>query len=1103
LLAKRVKRTAEDVEEGNEPVWSVASAQFLQPKSKTGFVGLSNQGATCYLNSLIQTLYMTPELRSALYAWTYDPQFDGPEERCIPLHLQRLFLRLQFGSAAIVDTKELTTSFGWSGGQAFQQHDVQELLRKLFEALDVCLTRGATAIRSKSNVSSNATERDPTLASSNPSNSSIATSNEPSPASHMGTVTANIVNELYEGAMLDYIRCMDCNYARERTDPFFDVPVAIREIETLEAGLEKYLAPEILSEGNQWHCDQCGTKVDAFKGLQFSRLPYFLTLQLNRFDYDHETWRRIKLNTKVTFPQQLDMNPFFASEPTKGNESASSRNQYELFSVMIHSGGAEGGHYYAFVKDFSTGKWFKFNDASVSEISDEDICSVFGGAPPRNQAIGAPSGEGGAPPPPPAAPAKNANHSSYSTNAYMLLYRLIDPSRNVSTSSEVWVPESQLAWIQSENAEFEKLRAEHQKRLDNVALTVFYEKTLEPLHASEEPATDALGNVKTANPAPSATDDMKTFTVNIDKHETLQTALQRVYEAGVARALALTAPTCIRLRPFTPQTGTKAPAWLEASSALTLEALNFHHQKNVYLEVKEAPGIAWIDEDVQYTLGIIKFNASTGNFDPAVSLRVPWRSTLSDLKQIIQNHPELSQHETDAQLHAIYKLKEGNEADAKDSPLLRVFAVDSSANCRELLEESGVLNETHRLNDGQCLHIEYMPKGGNFVSLVESKFDEERHKVQIFYNMFDTTNFDRSILIDTRRTLKALKDEIAKTLGENVSASDFKMCRNLLSKEFNNLDLTLAQANLYEGSAVCLVRGRPIGVNEIKLKISIFKGNLDDDEIFSQPWTITVDETITVDALRAQLINSQELHQHLVEIGKFPSIEAAASAEKFIRLREKKANRCASVLFDGEPLKTAMENLMDGDDVVIQILDFLDSLKRNQLILVFRRWVPLLRQLEPQSFEIIVPKTATMAETRRILAEFLISRPPPPHSDASTPEAYSQEIPLQFLGVSKPYLFMIKKKDAAALSGLNWELADDVQLTQSPWYLSDGALLLFKDMRDPEHGIVEASSAGSSTNGRPAPAREQGLKIHTIYDDHVETQEPSETPSQTTTDSSN
>lgn len=34
-----------------------------EPRGKTGICGLQNQGATCYLNSLLQTLFFTPEFR--------------------------------------------------------------------------------------------------------------------------------------------------------------------------------------------------------------------------------------------------------------------------------------------------------------------------------------------------------------------------------------------------------------------------------------------------------------------------------------------------------------------------------------------------------------------------------------------------------------------------------------------------------------------------------------------------------------------------------------------------------------------------------------------------------------------------------------------------------------------------------------------------------------------------------------------------------------------------------------------------------------------------------------------------------------------------------
>lgn len=46
---------------------------------------------------------------------------------------------------------------------------------------------------------------------------------------------------------------------------------------------------------------------------------------------------------------------------------------YELFSIMIHSGSASGGHYYAYIKDFRRNKWFCFDDQTVSRVSDYKI----------------------------------------------------------------------------------------------------------------------------------------------------------------------------------------------------------------------------------------------------------------------------------------------------------------------------------------------------------------------------------------------------------------------------------------------------------------------------------------------------------------------------------------------------------------------------------------------------------------------------------------------------------------------------------------------------------------------------------------------------------
>lgn len=73
-------------------------------KRNTGMIGLENQGATCYLNSLLQTLFHTNALRKALYE--LDTSADVAKES-VALEMQRLFASLQLDEVAS-STKEVS-----------------------------------------------------------------------------------------------------------------------------------------------------------------------------------------------------------------------------------------------------------------------------------------------------------------------------------------------------------------------------------------------------------------------------------------------------------------------------------------------------------------------------------------------------------------------------------------------------------------------------------------------------------------------------------------------------------------------------------------------------------------------------------------------------------------------------------------------------------------------------------------------------------------------------------------------------------------------------------------------------------------------------------
>jgi ubiquitin carboxyl-terminal hydrolase 7 len=96
------------------------------------YVGIINEGSTCYLNSLLQSLFYDLSFRFLILS--HETTIDSP----ILIALQQLFARLQLSESSAISTADLQTAFGWTHAQTFEQHDIHELFSLLLDALGNC-----------------------------------------------------------------------------------------------------------------------------------------------------------------------------------------------------------------------------------------------------------------------------------------------------------------------------------------------------------------------------------------------------------------------------------------------------------------------------------------------------------------------------------------------------------------------------------------------------------------------------------------------------------------------------------------------------------------------------------------------------------------------------------------------------------------------------------------------------------------------------------------------------------------------------------------------------------------------------------------------------
>lgn len=365
-------------------------------RDKNSFVGLTNLGATCYVNTFLQVWFHNLEMRRRLYECDNSREQNHSESEYEPQsiceHLQYLFALLQNSNRKYIDPSGLVKALGLDTGQ---QQDAQEFSKLFLSLLEDTLSK----------------QKNPSL--------------------------HNVIQQQFCGQCSYVTVCNLCGRSSALSSRFYELELNIQGHKNLTDCIIEFLKEEKLDGDNSYFCESCQSKQSATRKIRLHSLPPTLNLQLMRFVFDRQTGLKKKLNTYISFPEQLDMGQFF-----EGREGQ--RCVYELSAVLIHRGiSAYSGHYIAHVKDAQTSDWYKFNDEDIEKMegkklhlgTEEDIAETAKSQTKKP---------------------KCSKGYHCSRNAYMLVYKLQEPDSSHTSECTVEVPTFLQRLVDQDNQKFEE-----------------------------------------------------------------------------------------------------------------------------------------------------------------------------------------------------------------------------------------------------------------------------------------------------------------------------------------------------------------------------------------------------------------------------------------------------------------------------------------------------------------------------------------------------------------------------------------------------------------------------------------------------------------------
>ena len=347
---------------------------------KLGHVGLKNIGCICYMNSIMQQMYMVPTFRYAIMG-SDDHEDPKPAENGrisidddnLLHQLQIMYTFLTYSEKEDYNPKNFCFSFKDFDGNPTNpiiQQDSQEFFNNFCDKIENCLKK---------------------------------------------TKYKSIINDVFTGRTCSSVICESCKNVSNRFEDFYNLSLEVKNLNNLSDSLQKMISPEKIDD---FKCSNCNKNVTISKITSLCDLPNILFIHLKRFYMNYEIERTEKINSRFEFPLNLNLKKFciedivtqISSKKFEDDDIYDKEDDYynyELKGINIHMGSADGGHYFSLINIERDGKgniliekkdekgetekdnkdenkktkWLKFNDSKLSIFDINDIeKECFGGA---------------------------------------------------------------------------------------------------------------------------------------------------------------------------------------------------------------------------------------------------------------------------------------------------------------------------------------------------------------------------------------------------------------------------------------------------------------------------------------------------------------------------------------------------------------------------------------------------------------------------------------------------------------------------------------------------------------------------------------------------